>query len=313
MSEISTGVTPLTPVPIDVAQTTSAMWRRGRENLEAYLWLAPALAIVAFVFIYPIIEIFRLSTLNTRGPEPVFVGLRNYQQLFSDPIFWLAIRNNLLLLLCIPVLIFLSLIISSLLYDQVRGWQIYRTIIFLPYMLAIVVVGIALGYILELNGVLNIILRGIGLGFLAQDWLGTTRWALFTIGGVIVWREMGFGTVLFLARLMTVSEELYDAAKVDGASWWQRLFYITIPQLRNVIFFYATILLITLFSWVFNYVFVMTDAGPAFSTIVGEFYIYLEAFKHGSMGTASAFAVILFLAALVIMVVQYTLRERTEP
>jgi ABC-type sugar transport system permease subunit len=312
MSELSTGVTPLTPVPIDAAQTRSAVWRRRRENLEAYLWLAPALAIVAFVFIYPIIEIFRLSTLNTSGPEPVFVGLRNYQQLFSDPIFWLAIRNNLLLLLCIPVLIFLSLIISSLLYDQVRGWQIYRTIIFLPYMLAIVVVGIALGYILELNGVLNIILRGIGLGFLAQDWLGTTRWALFTIGGVIVWRELGFGTVLFLARLMTVSEELYDAAKVDGASWWQRLFYITIPQLRNVIFFYATILLITLFSWVFNYVFVMTDAGPAFSTIVGEFYIYLEAFKHGSMGTASAFAVILFLAALVIMVVQYTLRERAE-
>jgi ABC-type sugar transport system permease subunit len=268
--------------------------------------------VIGFVFIYPIIEIFRFSTLNLTGPAPVFVGMRNYQQLFSDPVFWLAIRNNLLLLLCIPVLITLSLIISSLLYDQVRGWQIYRTIIFLPYMLAIVVVGIALGYILELNGVLNIVLRAIGLGFLAQDWLGSTRWALFTIGGVIVWRELGFGTVLFLARLMTVSEELYDAAKVDGASWWQRLYFVTIPQLRNVITFYATILLITLFSWVFNYVFVMTDAGPAFSTIVGEFYIYLEAFKHGSMGTASAFAVILFLAALVIMVIQYTLRERTE-
>jgi ABC-type sugar transport system permease subunit len=179
-------------------------------------------------------------------------------------------------------------------------------------MLAIVVIGIAFGYILELNGSLNTVLRGIGLGFFAEDWLGSTRWALFTIGGVIVWRELGFGTVLFLARLMSVSEELYDAAKVDGASWWQRLFYITIPQLRNVITFYTTILLITLFSWVFNYVYVMTDAGPAFSTIVGEFYIYLHAFKYRSMGTATAFSVLLFFAALVIMFLQYKLRERTE-
>ncbi len=292
-----------------IANGKAAAERKRRETIEAYLWLTPALAVVSFVFLYPIFEIFHYSTLDMRV-EPTFVGLTNYQQLFTDPLFWQAIRDNLLLLLCIPVLVGFSLLVSSVLYDRVLGWQVYRTIVFLPYMMAIVVVGVAFGYMLQLEGALNTVLEAVGLGFLAQDWLGSTRMALFSIGGVIVWRELGFGTMLFLARLMSVSEDLYDAAKVDGASWWERLYYVTVPQLRNVIFLYVTLLLITLFSSLFNYIYVMTEAGPAFSTIVSEFYIYLHAFKYRSMGTASAFSVILFAAALVIMVIQYVLRER---
>jgi ABC-type sugar transport system permease subunit len=314
MSEISTPIPASAQAGVlnETARARAVARKKWRESFEAYLWLAPAFLFIAFVFVYPIIEIFHFSTLDMSGAEPLFVGWRNYQQLFKDPIFWGALRNNLLLLLFIPIILSLALIIASLLYDRGIGWQIYRTVIFLPYMLAIVVIGLAFSRILELNGALNTVLRGIGLGLLAQDWLGSPHLALFSIGGVIVWRELGFGTVLFLARLMSVSEELFDAAKVDGASWWQRLFHVTIPQLRNVIIFYATILLITLFSWVFNYVYVMTDGGPAGSTIVSEFYIYLHAFKYFSMGTATAFSVILLFAALVIMFVQYKLRERMD-
>lgn len=314
MSEISTPIPASTQARVlsETARARAVAQRKWRESLEAYVWLAPAFLFIAFVFVYPIIEIFHFSTLQVSGAQQVFVGLQNYQQLFRDPVFWGALRNNLLLLLFIPVILSLALIISSLLYDRGFGWQFYRTIIFLPYMLAIVVIGLAFSRILELNGALNTLLRGIGLGLLAQDWLGSPYLAIFTIGGVIVWRELGFGTVLFLARLMSVSEELYDAAKVDGASWWERLYYITIPQLRNVIIFYSTILLIALFSWVFNYVYVMTDGGPAGSTIVSEFYIYLHAFKFFSMGTATAFSVILLFAALVITFVQYKLRERMD-
>ena len=150
------------------------------------------------------------------------------------------------------------------------------------------------------------------MSFLKQDWIGAMPWAFVSIGGVIVWREMGFGTILFLARLMSVSEELYDAAKVDGATWFQRLRHVTLPQLRNVMAFWATILAVQMFAWVFNYVYVMTQGGPSFKTTVSEYYIYMHAFKYHSMGTATAFSAILFLAAAIIMFIQLTMRERGE-
>jgi ABC-type sugar transport system permease subunit len=285
--------------------------KRWRENLEAYAFLAPALLVIAFVFIYPIIQIFRYSfgTINMKTGETVFVGLRNYSLLAADPIFWWALRNNLLLLGCIPILIFISVIIASLLYDRVAGWKIYRVIMFMPYMIAIVVVGIAFSYIFSYRGALNVILEGFNLGFLRRDWVGTMPWALLSMAFVIIWRETGFGSVLFLARLMSVSEDLYDAAKVDGANWFQRLIHVTIPQLRNVIAFWVTLLVVAMFAWVFNYVYVMTQGGPAFKTVVSEYYIYLHAFKYYSPGTASAFSAIMFLVAVAVMSAQFSLRK----
>jgi ABC-type sugar transport system permease subunit len=285
--------------------------KRWRENLEAYTFLAPALLVIAFVFIYPVIQIFRYScgTINMKTGETVFVGLRNYSLLAADPIFWWALRNNLLLLGCIPILIFISVIVASLLYDRVAGWRIYRVIMFMPYMIAIVVVGIAFSYIFSYRGALNVILEGLNLGSLKRDWIGTMPWALLSMAFVIIWRETGFGSVLFLARLMSVSEDLYDAAKVDGANWFQRLIYVTIPQLRGVIAFWATLLVVAMFAWVFNYVYVMTQGGPAFKTVVSEYYIYLHAFKYYSPGTASAFSAIMFLVAVAVMSAQFLLRK----
>lgn len=286
---------------------------RWSEELEAYVYIAPAMAVLIFVFIYPIVQMFRYGLMDDLATgERIFVGLRNYHMLMADSIFWTAIRNNLLLFLCIPILLFLSVIIAALLYDRVAGWQAYRVIIFMPYMMAIVVVGIAFSYILQLRGALNFILTGLGLGFLKQDWIGAMPWAFVSIAAVVIWREMGFGSILFLARLMSVSEELYDAAKVDGASWFQRLLHVTIPELRNVMAFWATILAVEMFAWVFNYVYVMTQGGPSFKTVVSEYYIYLHAFKYNSMGTATAFSSLLFLAAAIVMFVQLSLRERME-
>ena len=127
---------------------------------------------------------------------------------------------------------------------------------------------------------------------------------------VVLWREFGFGTMLFLARLMTVSEEILDAAKIDGTNWLQRLWYIIIPQLGTVIEFYVFISLITMLSWVFNYVYVMTLGGPAHSTYVTELYIFLQAFKVNHMSVASAVAIVLFTLAALLSVVSYRVRRR---
>ena len=126
--------------------------------------------------------------------------------------------------------------------------------LFLPYVLSIPVVGVVFSQLFQLDGTFNTILRSAGLGALGQDWLGSPTWALPTIMFVIVWKELGFGIILCLARLMSVDEQLFEAARVDGAGWWRVLRHVTIPQLLPALAFYAVVELITMLSWVFAYV-----------------------------------------------------------
>lgn len=267
--------------------------KRARENIEGYLYLFPMLILIVFIFFYPIFQNIRYSFLDLAQKGAPFVGLRNYRIVFTDNLFYTSIKNNFLLFLLIPVLVFVCLIFSVLLYEKIRGWKFYRTIIFLPYVLAIAVIGIFFSYFFQGRGVLNTILRGIGLDFLAVDWLGSSRYALLTIMIIIIWHQLGYGVVLFLARLMSVPGDIYDAADIDGVNWFQRLWYITIPQLATVIEFYVFLLLITMLSWVFNYIYVITFGGPGQSTYVSEFYIYIQAFKFNSIGVSAVVTVVL--------------------
>jgi putative chitobiose transport system permease protein len=196
-----------------------------------------------------------------------------------------------------------------MLYDRPRGWKIYRAILFLPYVLAIPVVGVVFGYLFTYNGSFNEALRGVGLGFMAKDWLGSTTWALPTIGLVIIWKELGFGVIVFNARLMSVSEEYFEAARVDGARWWRRLWYITVPQLVPAIAFFTVVELINMLSWVFAYIYVMTLGGPENSTVVSEFYIYEQVFQNNVIGVGAAAGVVLLLVVGVLIAAR-TLMER---
>ena len=149
-----------------------------------------------------------------------------------------------------------------------RGWRVYRFCVFLPYVLAIPVVGIVFGYLFKLNGLVNSALETVGLGGLTQDWLGSSARAIYAIMFVIVWKELGFGIIVFLARLSSVGDELYDAARVDGAGWWSVFRHVTLPALVPAIVFFAVVETITMLSWVFAYVYVMTTGGPGNSTVV---------------------------------------------
>ena len=152
----------------------------------------------------------------------------------------------------------LAALIAALLFDRVRGWKAYRTLLFFPYILSIPVVGIVFGYVFQLNGLLNTALETVGLGGLAQDWLGSSSCAMWSIMAVIVWKELGFGIIVFLARLMSVNEEMFESARVDGAGWWQTFRHITLPQLAPAIVFFGIVETITMLSWVFAYIYVMT-------------------------------------------------------
>lgn len=279
---------------------------------EPWLYLAPAVGVILAVFGYPLVHLILLSLQRPQGGVPTFVGTTNYELLFRDAVFLQAVRNNLKLLLTVPVTVALALLLAVFLFERIKGWRLYRTTLFLPYLLPITAVGLVFSYIFQLSGVLNDFLRAVGAGVLAQDWLGSTALALPTVMFVIIWKEVGFGVVLFLARLMSVEEELFDAARVDGANWWDLQRHVTIPQLATVIEFFSVISVITVLSWVFGYVFVMTGGGPGNATMVTELYVYLMGFRYNQMNLAAAVSVLLLLVTGIFIFLELRLRERGD-
>ena len=282
------------------------------NKIEPFLFLAPALVVLLLVFGYPIYRLVVMSLQRISGGKVLFSGFNNFQIVFQDGDFIQAVQHNLILLICVPIMVLAALFLAILLFERIRGWQFYRTTLFLPYLLPITVVGLVFSYIFQLSGVLNDILNALGLQFLALDWLGSTKLALPTLMFVIVWKEMGFGVILFLARLMSVEEELFDAAKIDGANWWQLQLNITIPQLSTVIEFFTVISVVTMLSWVFNYVYVMTGGGPGHATTVTELYIYLMAFQYNRLNLAAAVSVLMLLVVGVFIFLELYLRDRSS-
>ena len=214
--------------------------RRRRLRLgraEPVVWIAPAFAVVLFVFGYSMVELVRQS-LEHKGS---WVGLENFRLTLTDPTFQHALEHNARLLIAVPILVALGLLLAVLLFEGLRGWRFHRAMVFLPYVLPIPVVAVIFGQLLQLNGLLNQALRGLGLGPIAFDWLGDPGWALWAMTGVIVWKELGFGVILFLARLLSLPTETFEAARIDGARFWRLHRYVTVPQLASVIAFFFRI------------------------------------------------------------------------
>jgi ABC-type sugar transport system permease subunit len=251
-----------------------------RRRLIPWLFAAPLIAFVGFVFLYPLVAVVRYSFQQVgSGYIPSeFVGTRNYDYIYDDSLFWSALLNNAQLLLCVPVLIVLAAIVAALLFDRVRGWRAYRTLLFVPYIISIPVVGIVFGYVFQLNGLLNTALRA----------------------------------VVFLARLMSVNEEMFESARVDGAGWWQTFRHVTLPQLVPAIVFFGIVETITMLSWVFAYIYVMTSGGPGNSTVVSEWYIFQQVFSNGAIGIGSAAAVTLLAFVSVLIVVRFWAGKRFD-
>lgn len=282
------------------------------HKITPWLYLTPMLLVLLFAFAYPLISIFNFSTRRIRGASGPFIGLENYRQVFKDDVFHEAVSHNLILLLAVPIMVIISILVAVVLYERVTGWRVYRSTLFIPYILAVPVIGVVFSNLLQLNGIMNETLRNFGLGGVALDWIGNPRMTLWSVMGVIIWREVGFGIVLFLARLLSINEELIDAGKVDGANWWQRLWFVIIPQLRSVIEFYVVISVITMLAWIFSYIYTISRGGPGNATQIMELYIFNYAFRNQLPGIASAVAVILFLVTLLLIVPIVRYRSGSE-
>ncbi len=287
---------------------------RGSSRIAPYLYVLPLVALLVFVFGYPLVRIFEFSFKLIRGIDGPWIGFNNYRLILGQGLFWESVRHNLFLLLAVPVMVAWSLLISIVLYERIKGWKLYRVILFVPYILAVPIIAVVMKKMFQFNGPVNELLRWLSLDFLALDWIGSSDVALWTVMLLIIWRESALGIILFLARLLSLDESLIEAARLEGASWWQRTWYVIIPQMKVVIEFYVVVSVITMLSSVFAYVYIMGGGrgGPGTSTMVLELYIFNALTKTSLPGIASAVSVLLFLVSLLLIVPLFAVRRQAN-
>jgi raffinose/stachyose/melibiose transport system permease protein len=286
--------------------------RDGRKRVEILFFMTPAIVLFVGFVILPVIlaAVYSLYNLppafkwsNLADPDR-FIGLDNYVRALSTPEFLKAIGNTFLivaasLLVQGPVAIAVALLLNR----KMRGRGVLRLMIFVPYVLAEVIAGIAWKLLLQPNGGVNAVLDAFGFGFLTQNWLADPAIALWTIFLILTWKYVGFAILLMLAGLQGVPEELAEAAQIDGASWWQVQRYITLPLLGPTIRIWAFLSIIGSLQ-VFDMIWV--TVAPAIRRISTESmatYMVQQGQFAGQPGYGSAIAVILFLISLVIALV----------
>ena len=259
-------------------------------------------------------RIVEFSFKMVRGIDGPWIGFRNYELVLNQPLFWESVSHNLILLLAIPVMVAVSLLISIVLYERIRGWKLYRVVLFLPYILAIPIVAIVLKKMFQFSGPVNEVLRWMSLDFLALDWIGSSDVALWTVVLVVIWRESALGTILFLARLLSLDESLLEAATLEGATWWQKVRYVILPQMKGVIEFYVVVSVITMLAAVFAYVYMIGGGrgGPGTSTWVLELYIFNALIRTSLPGIASAVSVMLLVVSILLIFPLFAARRHAR-
>jgi raffinose/stachyose/melibiose transport system permease protein len=268
---------------------------------------------VLFVLI-PLLLTILYSFFRWNGVGPMtWVGLKNYATIFQVPNLLGTIKNAFWLVVWFSIIpVGLGLIVASIIHRIATGrlGAIARTVLFLPQVIPLVAAGIIWGWLLSLPGLINQILRAIGLGAITTAWLGDFDWALPAVGLIGIWVLLGFCIVLLLTGMTKVDPALYESARIDGASWFREFIAITIPLLRYEIGVCLTVTVIAALA-AFDIIWVSTAGGPGNATSVPGIQIYVLAFTQRAVGLASALAVMLMiLVVAVIIPIQWLSRER---
>lgn len=297
-----------------------------REAIWAYVFLAVPLVFFAYIRFWPALQSFRLSlfTWHVDPARRTFIGFDYYEELLQNPVFHQALKNTLLYAaIVVPGSMVLGLLIALLLQNVGRGRSLYRAIYFAPYITPAVAVAWVWGWMYNYNfGIINTLLiewwtflERLGLERFAvepQRFLTDPDKALYSVAAVIVWQQLGFQVVIFLAGLQGIPRVFYEAARIDGANAWHLFRHVTLPLLNPVIVFsviITTIASLQLFDQIVNINF--TDqGGPLNRTLSIAVYMFQEAFGRARMGYAAAVTVVLFLLILLVTLVQLRLTQR---
>jgi len=282
------------------------------ETVDSFILIAPLLVLLAVFILYPVIANIYLSFFKWKGMgHATFIGFDNYVTMINDATFWVSIKNTLILLLYIPLGAILPITVSAILREGLKGWPVFRAIIYLPNILGYVIIGMIFSIVLRKIGPLNSGLTAIGLGAFALDWLNKSNLAIQALGMVYgVWMRLGFGCIFFLAAMSGIDESLYDAAKIDGARWWRTFWSVTIPSIRFSIEFWIVLSFIEILARAFPFIYTFTRGGPGFATFTLEYGIYNSGFVAFNMGYASTWASVLFVLCGIIAFFQVQLMRK---
>jgi multiple sugar transport system permease protein len=281
-----------------------------KKRNPGWWFAAPALMVLAVFFVVPVLAAFVMSLTDfdlyalTDLDNLRFIGFKNYSDLLREPLFWKSLGNTFyFVILGVPLSLGASLGAAMLVNSKVaRFSSFFRTVYFAPVVTTLVAVAVVWRYILHTRyGFLNYILSWFGID--AIDWQGDPQWAMPSIVLLAVWKNFGYNMIILLAALQGISEDLYEAARIDGASGWQLFRHVTLPSLAPVLTL-VSILTMTGYFQLFAEPYVMTEGGPLQSTLSVLYFMYEEGFKWWSLGRASAVAFLLFVLMFAITLLQ---------
>lgn len=283
-----------------------------RFSLTPYLFLAPALLLIAVFVLYPIgaVIFFSFTDYDIVRP-PVWIGVENYQRLVADPTFWKALGNSIVYLIATPTLIVLSIALAIVVNRRLRGIHVFRAIYYIPAVAGSIAIGISWRWLFDRNGFLNGILAWVGVIDEPIQWLSKPELVLPIAILLTIWAGVGYYAVIFLAGLQNIPEELYDAARIDGCNDVQKHWHVSLPGLRPQIVFVAIISSLAALK-VFDEVFILTNrtGGILDSGVTVVFYLWKQAFNLSHAGYASAIAIVLLVLTLAFSVFNVRLLER---
>ena len=293
------------PAALPVSRRIHLNTRARRESFVGWLFVLPALLMYAVFVLVPFVLTILYSFYKWNGTGPMtWVGLKNYATVFQVPnligtvfnAFWLVVWFSF-----IPV--GLGLVVASVIHRVATGrfGEITRTVLFLPQVIALVAAGIIWGWLFSLSGLVNQILKSIGLGAMTRAWLGDFDWALSAVGIIGIWVLLGFCTILLSTGISKIDPALYESARIDGASWFAEFVSITAPLLRHEVSVCLTVTVIAALA-AFDIVYVATAGGPGNSTAVPGLQVYILAFTQRAVGLASALAVILMVLVIAVII-----------
>jgi ABC-type sugar transport system permease subunit len=292
--------------------------RRRERGYAAYL--IPSVVLFTVVIVVPFIMNIGISLTRWDGVgTPRWTGLANYTKLMSDGDFWASFEHNIALVVAMAIIpAAIGLVLAAVLFDIIgrrfgpRTASVLRACVYLPQVLPFAVAGIVWAWILSPeNGALNATLAKIGLGSLREDWLGDPKLALYSVMGVMVWVQIGFPLIIFMAGLQRLDPSLHEAAEIDGASWWRRFWRITIPQIRPEIYVVLLICSIAALKS-FDKIFILTRGGPGGATSVPAYASWQNFFEKTQVGYGASIATVLTLIIVVLTVVFLRLQGRSE-
>ena len=286
----------------------------SRFRATPYLFLFPAVALIAVFVVYPILAVvyYSFTDYDIVRP-PVWIGLDNFAKVFSDKTFWLALTHSVVYLLVTPILIFLSIGLAIVVNRKLRGIQIYRALYFVPAVSGSIAIGLSWRWLFDRNGFINGVLQTWGVIDTPIQWLSTPALVLPIAMLLTIWAGVGYYSVIFLAGLQNIPEELYDAARIDGCSDLQKHWHVSLPGLRPQIVFVAVISSLAALK-VFDEIYILTGktGGILDSGVTMVFYLWKQAFVLQHAGYAAAIAIILLAITLVFSIVNVRLLERQD-